>query len=87
MNIFYVMGVFYRYIRVSTGPGHHFVFAVIRTHEMPKNNIGFSLVQRKWAAISVNQDIDVKVHHFNTNSTTEFLDTVTLEVDFLAKKT
>lgn len=81
------MGVFYRYIRVSTGPGHHFVFAIIRTHEMPKNNIGFSLVQRKWAAISVNQDIDVKVHRFATNSSTEFLDTVTLEVDFLAKKT
>lgn len=54
---------------------------------MPKNQVGFSLVQRKWAAISVNQDIDVKVFRFNTSSNTEFLDTVTLEVDFLAKKT
>lgn len=80
-------GVFCRYIRVSTGPGCHFVFAVIRTPEMPKNNVGFSLVQRKWAAISVNQDIDVKAFRFNTSSSTEFLDTVTLEVDFLAKKT
>lgn len=80
-------GVYCRYIRVSTGPGCHFVFAVIRTPEMPKNNVGFSLVQRKWAAISVNQDIDVKAFRFNTSSSTEFLDTVTLEVDFLAKKT
>lgn len=72
---------------MSTGPGHHYVFSVIFTPEVPKNSVGFSLVQRKWAAISVNQDIDVKVHRFNTTSSTEFLDTVTLEVDFLAKKT
>lgn len=78
---------FCRFIRVSTGPGQHFVFAIIKTPEVPKNSVGFSLVQRKWAAISVNQDIDVKVFRFNTSSKTEFLDTVTLEVDFLAKKT
>lgn len=76
-----------RYIRVSTGPGQHFVFSIIKTSEVPKNNVGFSLVQRKWAAISVNQDIDVKVYRFNPSSKTEFLDTVTLEVDFLTKKT
>ncbi|XP_031632428.1 vesicle-fusing ATPase 1-like [Contarinia nasturtii] len=75
------------YILVSTGPGAHFVFSIIRTPEVPKNSIGFSLVQRKWGAISVNQDIDVKIHRFNSSSQTEFLDTVTLEVDFLAKKT
>lgn len=63
------------------------MFSIIRTPECPKNSVGFSLVQRKWAAISVNQDIDVKVHVFNPQSKTEYLDTVTLEVDFLAKKT
>lgn len=72
---------------MSTGPGAHFVFSIIRTNDLAKNSIGFSLVQRKWAAISVNQDIDVKVHRFATSSKTEFLDTVTLEVDYLAKKT
>lgn len=76
-----------RYIRVSTGPGQHFVFAIIPTPDVPKNSVGFSLVQRKWASISVNQDIDVKVYRFNPASKTEFLDTVTLEVDFLSKKT
>lgn len=76
-----------RYIRVSIGPGQHFVFSIIRTPEVPKNSVGFSLVQRKWASISVNQDIDVKVYRFNPASKTEFLDTVTLEVDFLTKKT
>lgn len=72
---------------MSTGPGQHFVFSIIRTPELPKNSVGFSLVQRKWAAISVNQDIDVKVYQFVTTNNSEFLDTVTLEVDFLAKKT
>lgn len=72
---------------MSTGPGHHYVFAILRTPDIPRNNIGFSLVQRKWATLSVNQDIEVEVFRFNTSSKTECLDTITLEVDFLAKKT
>lgn len=72
---------------MSTGPGHHYVFAILRTTDIPRNNIGFSLVQRKWATLSVNQDIEVEVFRFNTSSKTECLDTITLEVDFLAKKT
>lgn len=78
---------FCRYIRVSTGPGQHFVFAIIKSPEVPKNSIGFSIVQRKWATISVNQDIDVQAFRFNPSSKTEFLHTVTLEVDFFTKKT
>lgn len=83
----YFKSLRHRYIQVSTGPGHHYVFAILRSPEVPRNNLGFSLVQRKWATLSVNQDLDVKTHRFNPSSKTECLDTVTLEVDFLAKKT
>lgn len=63
------------------------MFAIYFAPEMPRGLLGFSLVQRKWATLSVNQDLDVKPYRFNPSSKTECLDTVTLEVDFLAKKT
>lgn len=74
------------YIEVSTGPGQHFVFAIHRTPEVPKGSVGFSLLQRKWATLSINQDIDVKPYRFNPSSATECLCNVTMEVDFLQKK-
>lgn len=72
---------------MSTGPGQHFVFTIIRNNEVARGYVAFSLLQRKWATLSVNQDIDVRPYRFNPASKTECLDTVTLEVDFLAKKT
>lgn len=77
----------FRYIEVSTGPGQHFVFAIEREKAVAHYGVGFSLVQRKWATLSINQDIDVKPYHFNPKSTTECLCNVTFEVDFLQKKT
>ena len=72
---------------MSTGTGKHFVFAIERTPEMPRLCVGFSLLQRKWATLSVNQDIDIKPYRFNPQSPTECLCNVVLEVDFLQKKT
>lgn len=87
--IFYVIYsfAFFRYIEVSTGPGQHFVFAIEREKSVPRGGIGFSVVQRKWATLSINQDIDVKPFRFNPASATECLCNVTFEVDFLQKKT
>lgn len=76
-----------KYIEVSTGPGQHFVFAIERSHEVPSYTIGFSLLQRKWATLSINQDLDIKPYRFNPQSPTECLCNVVLEVDFLQKKT
>lgn len=44
-----------KYIDVSTGPGSHFVFAIERSPEVPPRCVGFSLLQRKWATLSINQ--------------------------------
>lgn len=74
-----------RHIELSTGPGQHYVFSLERTLEMPRNCIGFSLVQRKWATLSINQDIDVKPYRFDASSDVIFR--VSLETDFLQKKT
>lgn len=75
-----------KYIEVSTGPGQHFVFAIHRSADVPSQCIGFSLLQRKWATLFINQDINVKPYHFDPKSTSELLCNVSLEVDFLQKK-
>ena len=48
--------------------------------------MGFSLPQRKWATLSLNQEIEVRPYHFNPTSSTECLCTIVLEADFLQKK-
>lgn len=44
-----------KYIDCCTGPGQHFIFAIERSPEIPSRLIGFSLLQRKWATLSINQ--------------------------------
>lgn len=74
-----------KYIEVSTGPGQHYVFSLERTVEVPRGCVGFSLVQRKWATLSINQDIDIKPFRFDASS--DVICTAVLETDFLQKKT
>lgn len=71
---------------MSTGPGQRFVFAIERHPDIPRNAVGFSLVQRKWATLSINQDIDVKPFSFDTRKNAECIVNVVLEVDFVQKK-
>lgn len=74
-----------KYADISTGPGQHFIFALEKTSEVPRGHVGFSLVQRKWATLSINQEIDVRPYRFDVNS--DIICTVVLETDFLQKKT
>lgn len=80
-------GLIDRYVDVCTGPGQHFIFAIERSPEVPQRAVGFSLLQRKWATLSINQDIDVKPFRFEGSGAEHVVCTVTLEVDFLQKKT
>lgn len=87
-STFIYMSNFYsRYIDVCTGPGQHFIFAIERSPEVPPRAIGFSLLQRKWATLSINQDIDVKPFRFEGSGAEHVVCTVVVEVDFLQKKT
>lgn len=70
---------------MSTGTGEQFVFTVKRTAEVSRNSIGFSMPQRMWASLFVDQDIRIKPYRFNPSSPSEFLCSVTLEVDFVDK--
>lgn len=42
--------------------------------------------QRKWAALSINQEIRVDHFYFDSNSHSELLSNIVLEADFLQKK-
>lgn len=62
------------------------MFSVKRHHEVPRGTVGFSLPQRKWATLSLNQEIEVRPYYFNPTSSTECLCNIVLEADFLQKK-
>lgn len=79
--------VCYRHIEVTTAPNYHFVFTVRTHHEIPRGTVGFSLPQRKWATLSLNQEIEVRPYHFDPTCNTECLCNIVLEADFLQKKT
>ncbi|XP_065366062.1 vesicle-fusing ATPase 1 [Calliphora vicina] len=74
-----------KYADISPGPGQHYIFALERTSEVPRGHVGFSLVQRKWATLSINQDIDIRPYRFDGNS--DIITMVSFETDFLQKKT
>ncbi|KAI8127984.1 vesicle-fusing ATPase 1 [Lucilia cuprina] len=74
-----------KYADISPGPGQHYIFALERTAEVPRGHVGFSLVQRKWATLSINQEIDIRPYRFDGNS--DIITLVSFETDFLQKKT
>jgi len=71
-------------VEIQTMPGQTFIFSTKSHRDIPSGTIAFSLVQRKWAVLSLNQDIDVRPFTFDTNQHT--LTNIILEVDFLQKK-
>ncbi|EDX17809.1 GD17110, partial [Drosophila simulans] len=74
-----------KYADISPAPGQHFIFALERTVEVPSGYVGFSLVQRKWAMVSINQELEVRPYRFDASS--DVITCVSFETDFLQKKT
>ncbi|XP_048871157.1 vesicle-fusing ATPase isoform X2 [Brienomyrus brachyistius] len=72
------------HVTVKTTPAHKFVFT-IKTHKsVVPGTIAFSLPQRKWAGISIGQEVEVASYIFD--KTKQCIGTMTMEVDFLQKK-
>ncbi|KAH8311535.1 hypothetical protein KR044_006781 [Drosophila immigrans] len=74
-----------KYVDISPGPGQHYIFALEKIADLPRGHVGFSLVQRKWATLSINQEIDVRPYRFDASS--DIITLVSFETDFLQKKT
>uniref|UniRef100_A0A4W6DXE8 Vesicle-fusing ATPase n=1 Tax=Lates calcarifer TaxID=8187 RepID=A0A4W6DXE8_LATCA len=68
-------------VRNST---HKYVFT-LRTHQsVIPGTIAFSLPQRKWAGLSIGQEVEVTNYKFDKSK--HCISTMTIEIDFLQKK-
>jgi vesicle-fusing ATPase len=74
----------FRHIEVTTSNGKIFVFTVKSHRDVLTSTIGFSRFQRKWTALSIGEEIDVRPFEFDNN--TQILANINLEVDFYDKK-
>ncbi|XP_052813380.1 vesicle-fusing ATPase-like isoform X2 [Mya arenaria] len=73
-----------QHVEVFTAPSHSFVFSTAFHPNMGKGTVGFNLMQRKWAVISLHQEIHVKPYRVDQRQQT--VGTITFQVDFLQKK-
>ncbi|XP_021233335.1 vesicle-fusing ATPase isoform X2 [Numida meleagris] len=73
-----------QHVVVKTSPNHKYIFT-LRTHpSVVPGSIAFSLPQRKWAGLSIGQEIDVSLYTFDKSK--QCIGTMTIEIDFLQKK-
>ncbi|KAE8575236.1 hypothetical protein XENTR_v10003773 [Xenopus tropicalis] len=73
-----------QHVNVRTSPNHRYIFTVKTHHTILPGSIAFSLPQRKWAGLSIGQDVEVGVYTFD--KTKQCIGTMTIEIDFLQKK-
>uniref|UniRef100_A0A8C6RCS0 Vesicle-fusing ATPase n=1 Tax=Nannospalax galili TaxID=1026970 RepID=A0A8C6RCS0_NANGA len=73
-----------QHVVVRTSPNHKYTFT-LRTHpSVVPGSIAFSLPQRKWAGLSIGQEIEVSSYTFDKAK--QCIGTMTIEIDFLQKK-
>ncbi|KAG5855115.1 hypothetical protein ANANG_G00045520 [Anguilla anguilla] len=73
-----------QHVVVKTTPAHKFVFTVKTHHSVVPGTIAFSLPQRKWAGLSIGQEVEVASYNFDKSK--QCVGTMTVEIDFLQKK-
>lgn len=75
---------FEQHVTVRTMPTHKYVFTVKTHQSVLPGTIAFSLPQRKWAGLSIGQDVEVTNYKFDKSK--QCVGTMTVEIDFLQKK-
>uniref|UniRef100_A0A673WH34 Vesicle-fusing ATPase n=1 Tax=Salmo trutta TaxID=8032 RepID=A0A673WH34_SALTR len=75
---------FEHHVTVRTTPTHKFVFTVKTHQSVVPGTIAFSLPQRKWAGLSIGQDVEVTNYNFDKSK--QCVGTMMVEIDFLQKK-
>lgn len=63
---------------------HMYVFTLKKHHSVNPGTIAFSLPQRKWAGLSIGQEVRVTNYKFDKSK--QCISTMTVEIDFLQKK-
>ncbi|KAK2832849.1 hypothetical protein Q5P01_016738 [Channa striata] len=73
-----------QHVTMKTTPNHKFVFTVKTHHTVSPGTIAFSLPQRKWAGLSIGQEVEVSNYNFDKSK--QCIGAMTIEIDFLQKK-
>ncbi|VDM68128.1 unnamed protein product [Strongylus vulgaris] len=68
---------------MQTGPGHRFVFTIRNHPSMRRGEIAFAIAQRKWAVLSLDQEVLVQPYAFKSS---QYIGAITLTADFQLKK-
>jgi len=73
------------HLEIITQPGVSYKMSTFADNAIPPGSLGFGVTNRKWATLSLNQEILVKPYKFDLEK--NCISTVTLEIDFFNKKT
>ncbi|XP_018495179.1 vesicle-fusing ATPase 1 [Galendromus occidentalis] len=72
-----------RHVLINSS-GRGYVFTIQTSDQMKPGCMGFSLIMRKWAEMSIGQMIDVRPYAFDPNS--QYIAKITVDIDFFDKK-
>ncbi|KAK6038418.1 cell division protein 48 domain protein [Cooperia oncophora] len=72
-----------KHVQMQTGPGHRYVFTIRNHPSMKSKEIAFAIAQRKWAVLSLDQEVLVAPFSFKSN---QYIGSITLSADFQLKK-
>ncbi|KRX70984.1 Vesicle-fusing ATPase 1, partial [Trichinella sp. T6] len=74
---------FIKHVEVRTGIGHPFIISLKNHPSVTPGKIAFSMLQRRWAHISLDQQVEVVPYSFDSN---QYISLVTFVVDIYHKK-
>ncbi|KAJ1373327.1 vesicle fusion factor [Parelaphostrongylus tenuis] len=72
-----------KHVQMQTGPGHRYIFTIRNHPSMKRGEIAFAIAQRKWAVLSLDQEVQVQPFAFKNN---QYIGSMTLSADFQLKK-
>jgi len=72
------------HLEISTSPGVSYVMSTVADPSIPPGSLGFGLTNRKWATLSLNQEVIVSPFKYDLEK--NCISTLTVEIDFFNKK-
>lgn len=72
-----------KHVRVNPGPAHHYIFSIKNDPSIKPGEIAFGVPHRKWAVLSLDQEIRVTPFTFQSS---DYVGSIILTADFNAKK-
>jgi vesicle-fusing ATPase len=72
------------HIELLTAPGQSFIFSLVGEPKLAPGEIGVSVPQRKWAMLSVGQEVEIRTYTFDKSRS--YISQVTLGIDYFMKK-